>query len=146
VRLQAKGLPDAIDRRRGKPTASGMLRRFQCVAPAGRISRVRRIVSTISSSPIWRCTRSRLVIQPVEAVRTTGNRATMEIGDPHLAAALFAGEDAELRMLLGRLAERDGPIVPVYCAPYPLDLLFDEISLSINTAAAGGNASLMAIG
>jgi RHH-type proline utilization regulon transcriptional repressor/proline dehydrogenase/delta 1-pyrroline-5-carboxylate dehydrogenase len=82
----------------------------------------------------------------LEAVRATGNRATMDIDDPHLSAALFAGGEAELRTLLGRLAEREGPIVPVHCAPYPLDLLFDEISLSINTAAAGGNASLMAIG
>jgi RHH-type proline utilization regulon transcriptional repressor/proline dehydrogenase/delta 1-pyrroline-5-carboxylate dehydrogenase len=82
----------------------------------------------------------------LEAVRATGNRATMEIDDPHIAAALFAGEEPELRALLQRLAQRDGPIVPVHCAPYPLDLLFDEIALSINTAAAGGNASLMAIG
>jgi RHH-type proline utilization regulon transcriptional repressor/proline dehydrogenase/delta 1-pyrroline-5-carboxylate dehydrogenase len=82
----------------------------------------------------------------LEAVRATGNRATMEIDDPHIAAALFAGEEAELRALLLRLAGREGPIVPVYCAPYPLDFLFDEIALSINTAAAGGNANLMAIG
>ncbi|HEU5097391.1 MAG TPA: aldehyde dehydrogenase family protein, partial [Reyranella sp.] len=82
----------------------------------------------------------------LEAVRATGSRATMEPDDPHVAAALFAGEKAELRALLQRLAERDGPIVPVHCSPYPLDLLFDEIALSINTAAAGGNASLMAIG
>jgi RHH-type transcriptional regulator, proline utilization regulon repressor / proline dehydrogenase / delta 1-pyrroline-5-carboxylate dehydrogenase len=82
----------------------------------------------------------------VEAVRATGNRATMEIDDSHLSVALFAGEPAELGMLLQRLAEREGPIVPVYCAPYPIDLLFDEVALSINTAAAGGNASLMAIG
>jgi RHH-type proline utilization regulon transcriptional repressor/proline dehydrogenase/delta 1-pyrroline-5-carboxylate dehydrogenase len=82
----------------------------------------------------------------LEAVRVTGNRATMEVDDPHLSAALFAGEEAELKALVQRLAERDGSIVPVYCAPYTLDFLFDEISLSINTAAAGGNASLMAIG
>jgi RHH-type proline utilization regulon transcriptional repressor/proline dehydrogenase/delta 1-pyrroline-5-carboxylate dehydrogenase len=44
------------------------------------------------------------------------------------------------------MARREGPVVPVYVAPYPLDLLRNEVSLSINTAAAGGNASLMAIG
>ena len=43
-------------------------------------------------------------------------------------------------------AERDGPIVPVHVAPYPLEFLVDEVSLSVNTAAAGGNASLMTIG
>ncbi|MBS0219396.1 MAG: trifunctional transcriptional regulator/proline dehydrogenase/L-glutamate gamma-semialdehyde dehydrogenase [Proteobacteria bacterium] len=81
-----------------------------------------------------------------EVVRATGNRATMEIDDPHLSAALFAGDEAELRTLVQHLAQRDGPIVPVHCAPYPADFLFDEIAVSVNTAAAGGNASLMAIG
>jgi RHH-type proline utilization regulon transcriptional repressor/proline dehydrogenase/delta 1-pyrroline-5-carboxylate dehydrogenase len=70
----------------------------------------------------------------------------MDPDDPHIAAALFGGEEAELRALNRRLAERAGPLVPVHCAPYPLEFLFDEISLSVNTAAAGGNASLMAIG
>jgi RHH-type proline utilization regulon transcriptional repressor/proline dehydrogenase/delta 1-pyrroline-5-carboxylate dehydrogenase len=36
--------------------------------------------------------------------------------------------------------------VSVHVAPYPLEFLFDEVSLSVNTAAAGGNASLMTIG
>jgi RHH-type proline utilization regulon transcriptional repressor/proline dehydrogenase/delta 1-pyrroline-5-carboxylate dehydrogenase len=44
------------------------------------------------------------------------------------------------------MAERDGPIVPIYLAPYPVDFLRSEVSISTNTAAAGGNASLMAIG
>ena len=39
-----------------------------------------------------------------------------------------------------------GPIVPVYVAPYPVEFLGAEVSLSVNTAAAGGNASLMTIG
>jgi RHH-type proline utilization regulon transcriptional repressor/proline dehydrogenase/delta 1-pyrroline-5-carboxylate dehydrogenase len=80
------------------------------------------------------------------AVSATGNRATMDVDDPHLAAALFAGSRDELMGLSHRLAERDGPIVPVHVAPYPLEFLFDEIALSVNTAAAGGNASLMTIG
>ena len=44
------------------------------------------------------------------------------------------------------MADRPGRIVQVHVAPYPCALLFDEVSLSVNTAAAGGNASLMAIG
>ena len=36
--------------------------------------------------------------------------------------------------------------VPLYVAPYPAEFLLDEVSLSVNTAAAGGNASLMTIG
>jgi hypothetical protein len=53
MRLQAERLPDAMDRGGGAwPTAFAILRQLQCVAPGGRISRVRRIVSAISSSPI----------------------------------------------------------------------------------------------
>ena len=44
------------------------------------------------------------------------------------------------------MAAREGPIVPIYVEPYPLEFLRDEVSLSVNTAAAGGNASLMTIG
>ena len=82
----------------------------------------------------------------VEIVGATGNRATQEIDDPHIAAALFAGSPDELLALSRRLAERDGPIVPVHTAPYRPESLVDEVSLSVNTAAAGGNASLMTLG
>jgi len=80
------------------------------------------------------------------AVGATGNRATVDIDEPHLSAALFAGNSGELITLNRRLAARDGPIVSVHVAPYPIEFLFDEVSLSVNTAAAGGNASLMTIG
>ena len=36
--------------------------------------------------------------------------------------------------------------MPVYVDPYPVEFLGAEVSLSVNTAAAGGNASLMTIG
>ena len=88
---------------------------------------------------------SRLQAQ-LEAVAATGNRATQDVDTPHIGAALFAGSAADLLALNRRLADRDGPIVPVYLEPYPLEFLFDEVSLSVNTAAAGGNASLMALG
>jgi RHH-type proline utilization regulon transcriptional repressor/proline dehydrogenase/delta 1-pyrroline-5-carboxylate dehydrogenase len=54
------------------------------------------------------------------------------------------------------LAALPGPIRPVFAASpaglsdglddYPLAFLLEERSVSANTAAAGGNASLMAIG
>jgi RHH-type proline utilization regulon transcriptional repressor/proline dehydrogenase/delta 1-pyrroline-5-carboxylate dehydrogenase len=81
-----------------------------------------------------------------EVVHATGNRCATSEADPGLAAVLFAGPADALLVLRQRLAERAGPIVPVHVAPYPRALLLDEISLSINTAAAGGNASLMSIG
>ena len=82
----------------------------------------------------------------VDAARATGNRATMDEADGNIRAVLFDGTAADLLALGKRLAARDGPIVPVFVEPYPLEFLSDEVSLSVNTAAAGGNASLMTIG
>jgi RHH-type proline utilization regulon transcriptional repressor/proline dehydrogenase/delta 1-pyrroline-5-carboxylate dehydrogenase len=81
-----------------------------------------------------------------DLVHTTGNRIAIDESDKDIAAVLFAGSEEELRTLNRRLVERPGRIVPLYLEPYPRDFLFDEFSLSVNTAAAGGNASLMAIG
>jgi RHH-type proline utilization regulon transcriptional repressor/proline dehydrogenase/delta 1-pyrroline-5-carboxylate dehydrogenase len=80
------------------------------------------------------------------AAKAMGNRVADDPAAPHLVAALFAGSSEDLRALNQRLAARDGPIVPVYVAPYPVEFLVAEVSLSVNTAAAGGNASLMTIG
>jgi RHH-type proline utilization regulon transcriptional repressor/proline dehydrogenase/delta 1-pyrroline-5-carboxylate dehydrogenase len=64
---------------------------------------------------------------------------------------LFHGADAELESLRHELAQRPGPIVTVERRrpgedDVPLERLVVERAVSINTAAAGGNASLMAIG
>ncbi|SCW39511.1 trifunctional transcriptional regulator/proline dehydrogenase/L-glutamate gamma-semialdehyde dehydrogenase [Ancylobacter rudongensis] len=70
-------------------------------------------------------------------------------------AVLFEGDGDALRQLNEAIAAREGPIVLVHgLAPddiargetYPLDLLMLERSTSTNTAAAGGNASLMTLG
>jgi RHH-type proline utilization regulon transcriptional repressor/proline dehydrogenase/delta 1-pyrroline-5-carboxylate dehydrogenase len=65
-------------------------------------------------------------------------------------AILFAGAGDELIRLAQQTAELPGPIVPIHVADgggnYPLDLLVAERAISTNTAAAGGNASLMSIG
>jgi RHH-type proline utilization regulon transcriptional repressor/proline dehydrogenase/delta 1-pyrroline-5-carboxylate dehydrogenase len=67
--------------------------------------------------------------------------------------ALIQAPHEQVRDWSGRLAQRPGAIVTLHaCAPgarhagaYPLDLLLAERTVSINTAAAGGNASLMTI-
>ena len=71
-------------------------------------------------------------------------------------AVLFEGEADELRRLNQRIAGRAGPILPVQGfsraelatgeGHYALERLLTECSISTNTAAAGGNASLMSIG
>jgi RHH-type proline utilization regulon transcriptional repressor/proline dehydrogenase/delta 1-pyrroline-5-carboxylate dehydrogenase len=69
---------------------------------------------------------------------------------------LFEGDSDELHALIRRVAGRAGPIVNVQGVAagaldngqddYALERLLSERSVSVNTAAAGGNASLMTIG
>ncbi len=68
--------------------------------------------------------------------------------DKGVDAVLFDGNDGEADNWRRRLAERDGPICPLVRAEptYDVARLVHERTLSINTAAAGGNASLMTMG
>jgi RHH-type proline utilization regulon transcriptional repressor/proline dehydrogenase/delta 1-pyrroline-5-carboxylate dehydrogenase len=73
-----------------------------------------------------------------------------------LAALLYEGDTAGLQRVNREAAQLDGPIVVVQGASsdglaagsedYSLELLLSEVSISTNTAAAGGNAKLMTIG
>ena len=71
-----------------------------------------------------------------------------------VALALFEGDGEALRRFSVRMSRREGPVVTVFALSsdeiedgheYPLEFLLRERSLSVNTAAAGGNASLMSI-
>jgi RHH-type transcriptional regulator, proline utilization regulon repressor / proline dehydrogenase / delta 1-pyrroline-5-carboxylate dehydrogenase len=79
-------------------------------------------------------------------------RAFAEDTPPPFAAMLVEGGRACVMAAMDAAAAMPGPIVPVHAAdraaplPYPLAWLVEEVSTSINTAAAGGNASLMMIG
>ena len=71
---------------------------------------------------------------------------------PELAfdAVLFHGDTPALQEIRRKLAARPGPIIGIErLAPgdtaVPLERLVSERAVSINTAAAGGNASLMTI-
>lgn len=76
--------------------------------------------------------------------------------DGAFAGALVEGEAETVRHVNRKIAALPGPLVLVQSATtgeiaansdsYCLSWLLEEVSLSINTAAAGGNASLMAIG
>jgi RHH-type proline utilization regulon transcriptional repressor/proline dehydrogenase/delta 1-pyrroline-5-carboxylate dehydrogenase len=71
-------------------------------------------------------------------------------------AVLFEGDSDELLRLTRQVAQQAGPIISVQgmaagalAAPeedYAVERLLYERSISVNTAAAGGNASLMTIG
>ncbi|MBS0223238.1 MAG: trifunctional transcriptional regulator/proline dehydrogenase/L-glutamate gamma-semialdehyde dehydrogenase [Proteobacteria bacterium] len=67
---------------------------------------------------------------------------------PACDAALFDGSPEDMKQLAVSLAKSEGPVIPVYRSDptgYPLDFLVSERSVSHNTAAAGGNASLMSL-
>ena len=76
--------------------------------------------------------------------------------DGPFAGALVEGEAEDVRRVNRKIAALTGPLVLVQAATteeltgdpeaYCLNWLLEEVSTSINTAAAGGNASLMAIG
>ncbi len=86
------------------------------------------------------------------------HRVTMALDPlaaPVLAGVLFEGEAAALTETMRRLANRPGPIVrlqaltPARLAAgedFDLAALVEEVAIATNTAAAGGNASLMAVG
>ena len=65
-------------------------------------------------------------------------------GGPY-AAALIEAEGEMLQAICTQIAELPGPIVPCHTAPYANAWLLEEVSTSVNTTAAGGNASLMAL-
>ena len=89
--------------------------------------------------------------RPSHPFVTPGNAANADI-----AAVLFEGDRDRLRELNRRIADRDGPILQVQGLStdevstgrgrYAPERLMLERSTSINTAAAGGNASLMTLG
>ena len=75
--------------------------------------------------------------------------------DGAIDAVLFEGDSDDLGALNQAVAARSGPIVPVqglspddieHGAGYSVVPLLREVSVSVNTAAAGGNASLMMVG
>jgi len=76
--------------------------------------------------------------------------------DAPFDAVLFEGDSDELLALVKEVAKRSGPIVSVQGVSthalengdedYALERLLTERSVSVNTAAAGGNANLMTIG
>ncbi len=75
--------------------------------------------------------------------------------DGPFAGALVEGDADRITAVATRIASCPGPLVPVQAAStqalqsdpdaYCMDWLVEEVSTSINTAAAGGNASLMTL-
>lgn len=85
---------------------------------------------------------------------TVAARITLSAPDTLMAqpfdAAIYHGDSDQLRTLNGQIAARSGAIVSLQGWAHGetqlrLELLLHERAVSINTAAAGGNASLMTL-
>lgn len=76
--------------------------------------------------------------------------SVQNLNSPEFDAVLHHGEISQLKLIQQHIAERDGAIIAVHHYSndqYHLNIeaLLIERALSINTAAAGGNASLMTL-
>jgi RHH-type proline utilization regulon transcriptional repressor/proline dehydrogenase/delta 1-pyrroline-5-carboxylate dehydrogenase len=102
-----------------------------------------RVDAALAGTAVYAETLARVPVALSEWIRPTEPGETAD-------AVLFQGTAAALRQLAKSVAELPGPIVPILVASpsgtYPVESLVLERSMSVNTAAAGGNASLMSIG
>ncbi|WP_205964252.1 trifunctional transcriptional regulator/proline dehydrogenase/L-glutamate gamma-semialdehyde dehydrogenase [Ramlibacter agri] len=109
-------------------------------------------VRAAGSHAIWPA-EARLLLQRLPADAQASVSLAQDWRRPEVAfdAVLLHGGVGELAEVQRELAQRPGPIVAVErlepgTREVPLERLVVERSLSVNTAAAGGNASLMTIG
>jgi RHH-type proline utilization regulon transcriptional repressor/proline dehydrogenase/delta 1-pyrroline-5-carboxylate dehydrogenase len=115
------------------------------------------IAACLSTGNVARVTPSPLAPAVLEGLPASLAGRVATAGSTDAAACdgtLFEGETDALRPLVRAAAAADGPIRPVLALMpadiaagrlYPPDMLLAERSISINTAAAGGNASLMSL-
>ena len=109
-------------------------------------------VLAVGSRAVWPADARLLFEQLPDAVKDRVLLAQdWSSGIVYFDALLLHGSAESTEAVLRKLAVRPGPIVGITSlapadAAVPLERLMIERSLSINTAAAGGNASLMTIG
>ncbi|MGV3481431.1 MAG: trifunctional transcriptional regulator/proline dehydrogenase/L-glutamate gamma-semialdehyde dehydrogenase [Sphingobium sp.] len=122
------------------------------VSAAGLRQQVAAVLATGNSVAID--DRARLVDALAGAPASVMARISPVLPDEPLAGALIEGDADQIRAEARDIATRPGPIVLVQAATpaqctgvdaYTLDWLVEEVSTSINTTAAGGNASLMTL-
>jgi RHH-type proline utilization regulon transcriptional repressor/proline dehydrogenase/delta 1-pyrroline-5-carboxylate dehydrogenase len=127
-----------------------------CVA-ASRRGLLLQIAACLSTGNVARVAASPEAMAVLSSLPAGLAARVLAAGDGAVAgcdAVLFEGDSAALRPLLREIAGAEGPIRPVLALAtedvaagriYPPDMLLAERSLSVNTAAAGGNASLMSL-
>ncbi|RDJ05839.1 bifunctional proline dehydrogenase/L-glutamate gamma-semialdehyde dehydrogenase [Rhizobium grahamii] len=129
-------------------------------APSSRTGLIRQISAVLATgnSAVIECDdslRSTFKGLPASVGSRIDWKETTTINEP-MAGALIEGEDDRVLVMLSKIAAMPGPLLLTQSATpaqvrhdvdaYCLNWLLEEVSTSINTAAAGGNASLMSIG
>ncbi|MBN8962725.1 MAG: trifunctional transcriptional regulator/proline dehydrogenase/L-glutamate gamma-semialdehyde dehydrogenase [Rhizobiales bacterium] len=125
-------------------TAAGLYHQLGAVLTTGNTAT---IAATSDLEPLLR-------VLPTHIAKRIAWRTDWETDGP-FAGALIEGDAERVAAINTRIARLPGPLVPVQAASshdlatdsdaYCLDRLLEEVSTSINTTAAGGNASLMAL-
>jgi RHH-type proline utilization regulon transcriptional repressor/proline dehydrogenase/delta 1-pyrroline-5-carboxylate dehydrogenase len=109
-------------------------------------------VLAVGSHAVWPANAQELCAElPAEARQRIELTLDWKHDSETFDAVLHHGDEAALCELCAQVAQREGPIAGVVgmrlgATSIPLERLVLERSLSVNTAAAGGNASLMTIG
>jgi len=125
-------------------TATGLYHQLAAVLATGNTAA---IAAVSDLEPVLRTLPARIATRIVW-------RTDWETDGP-FAGVLIEGDAVRIKRLNLRIAQLPGPLVPVQAASsqeladspdtYCLSRLLEEVSTSINTTAAGGNASLMAL-
>jgi RHH-type proline utilization regulon transcriptional repressor/proline dehydrogenase/delta 1-pyrroline-5-carboxylate dehydrogenase len=124
-----------------------------CLAPGERDALAQlAAVLAVGARAVWPAAMSPLHARLPEAVRARiALAADWSAPGVFFDAVLHHGGAAEREEIARRVARRDGPIAPLHGfapgeAPLAVERLLVERVVSVNTAAAGGNASLMTVG
>jgi RHH-type proline utilization regulon transcriptional repressor/proline dehydrogenase/delta 1-pyrroline-5-carboxylate dehydrogenase len=111
-------------------------------------------VLSVGSTAVWPADAQTEILRaalPLDVQQFIAGAQDWTAATVNFDAVLHHGGAAALQQANQALARRDGPIVGMRAfvpgdTAIPLESLIVERSLSVNTAAAGGNASLMTIG
>ena len=174
--LRASGRASEAERCVGLASRSPLGARIELAGPVGernvyalrRRGRIAALATSRSSTLIQigaiLATGNDAVVSPDEEMALKGLPAELSrrvttafapLDAPALAGVLFEGGAQALADAMRRLAARPGPIVRLQALTperlaagedYDLAMLAEEVAITTNTAAAGGNASLMAVG
>ncbi len=130
-----------------------------CVAATEAGARAQWSVARLTGNHAWfadtPAAQALLATLDAEQQGQAGILADTDVDDADYQAVLFEGDGDALKALNQRIARRPGAILAVHGltsdalaagASYVPERLLTERSVSVNTAAAGGNASLMTIG